>query len=52
MNCKQRPFDTYMYRILTFPRYHHLNHYAMFGGGYRSGATSMMKGLIHRFGSG
>lgn len=31
-------------------RYHHLNHYAMFGGGYRGGAVSIMRDLTRRYG--
>lgn len=34
----------------TCGRYHHLNHYAMFGGGYKSGAMRIMKNLIEKFG--
>jgi hypothetical protein len=33
-------------------RYHHLNHYAIFGGGYRGGAVSIMKRLIKKYGDG
>ncbi|UPL01702.1 hypothetical protein LCI18_012636 [Fusarium solani-melongenae] len=46
------PVEEWEDRLRLYELYHHLNHYAMFGGGYRSGATSMMKGLIHKFGSG
>lgn len=31
-------------------RYHHLNHWAMFGGGYRGGALAIMKKLIAKYG--
>lgn len=31
-------------------RYHHLNHYSMFGGGYRGGAVRIMKSLIKKYG--
>lgn len=31
-------------------RYHHLNHHAIFGGGYRSGAMSMMQKLVKKYG--
>ena len=31
-------------------RYHHLNHYAIFGGGYKGGAMSIMKKLIAKYG--
>jgi protein-ribulosamine 3-kinase len=30
--------------------YHHLNHYAMFGGGYKSGAVSIMRALVKKYG--
>ena len=33
-------------------RYHQLNHHALFGGGYRSGAVSLMKKLIRKYGAG
>jgi fructosamine-3-kinase len=32
------------------PRYHHLNHYAIFGGGYKMGATSIMRSLLQKYG--
>lgn len=35
---------------LTHDRYHHLNHHAMFGGGYKGGAVSIMKGLLSKYG--
>jgi len=31
-------------------RYHHLNHYALFGGGYKGGAMSIMEKLISKYG--
>jgi hypothetical protein len=31
-------------------RYHHLNHHAIFGAGYRSGAVSIMQRLIKKYG--
>lgn len=37
-------------RLLTDFRYHHLNHFAMFGGGYRGGAMSIMRKLISKYG--
>jgi hypothetical protein len=30
--------------------YHHLNHYALFGGGYRDGAMSIMRKLHRKYG--
>lgn len=35
--------------LMGFDRYHHLNHYALFGGGYRGGAMSIMKKLIAKY---
>ncbi len=31
-------------------RYHHLNHYSIFGGGYRGGAVRIMESLLKKFG--
>jgi protein-ribulosamine 3-kinase len=31
-------------------RYHHLNHFTIFGGGYRGGAVGIMDRLIKKFG--
>jgi len=36
---------------LTGYRYHHLNHYAIFGGGYKGGAMSIMKSLLSKYAS-
>lgn len=33
-------------------RYHHLNHTAMFGAGYRGSAMSIMKKLLAKYGEG
>jgi hypothetical protein len=38
-------------RLKTSDRYHHLNHYAIFGTGYRGGAMSIMKKLVSKYGS-
>lgn len=35
-----------------FLRYHYLNHYAIFGGGYGQSALSIMKHLCRKYGSG
>ncbi|KAL2133442.1 hypothetical protein VTI74DRAFT_2328 [Chaetomium olivicolor] len=37
-------------RVALYELYHHLNHYALFGGGYRSGALLIMKKLINKYG--
>lgn len=46
---KTEPVDEYDDRIRLYELYHHLNHYAMFGGGYRSGAVNIMKALIKKY---
>jgi fructosamine-3-kinase len=48
---KTEPVDEYEDRVQLYELYHHLNHYALFGGGYKSGAVSIMKDLIGKFGS-
>lgn len=47
---KTEPVGEYDDRVALYELYHHLNHHAMFGGGYRSGAVSMMKRLIRAYG--
>jgi fructosamine-3-kinase len=49
---KTDPVDEYEDRVKLYELYHHLNHYAMFGGGYKSGASSIMKALIRKYGAG
>ncbi|KAF2192529.1 Ketosamine-3-kinase [Zopfia rhizophila CBS 207.26] len=47
---KTEPVEEYEDRVKLYELYHHLNHYALFGGGYRSGAVSIMKSLIRKYG--
>ncbi|KND94529.1 Ketosamine-3-kinase [Tolypocladium ophioglossoides CBS 100239] len=47
---KAEPKAEWEDRILLYELYHHLNHFAMFGGGYRSGAMSLMKRLTAKYG--
>lgn len=47
---KTEPVDEYEDRVKLYELYHHLNHWAMFGGGYKSGAASIMKALIKKYG--
>ncbi|KAF2856454.1 Ketosamine-3-kinase [Plenodomus tracheiphilus IPT5] len=47
---KTKPEDEYEDRVRLYELYHHLNHYAMFGGGYRSGSVSIMKELQRKYG--
>ncbi|OCL04816.1 Ketosamine-3-kinase [Glonium stellatum] len=48
---KTEPVEEYEDRVKLYELYHHLNHYALFGGGYRSGAISIMKSLIRKYGN-
>jgi len=49
---KTEPVREYEDRISLYELYHHLNHTAMFGGGYRSGAMAIMRKLIAKYGEG
>jgi protein-ribulosamine 3-kinase len=48
---KTEPVDEYEDRVKLYELYHHLNHWAMFGGGYRSGAVRMMEALVTKYGA-
>lgn len=48
---KTEPAEEYDDRVDLYQSFHHLNHFAIFGGGYRSGATTILKRLIKRYGS-
>ncbi|KAA8573687.1 hypothetical protein EYC84_005261 [Monilinia fructicola] len=47
---KDEPAEEWADRCLLYELYHHLNHYAMFGGGYKWGAMSIMKKLLKKYG--
>lgn len=47
---KTEPAEEYEDRVRLYELYHHLNHHALFGGGYRSGAMSIMKSLVGKYG--
>ena len=47
---KTEPVDEYEDRVKLYELYHHLNHWAMFGGSYKSGAASIMKSLVRKYG--
>ncbi|ODM23668.1 hypothetical protein SI65_01257 [Aspergillus cristatus] len=47
---KTEPVEEYDDRVRLYELYHHLNHYAIFGAGYRSGAISIMQRLIKKYG--
>ncbi|KLO93261.1 fructosamine-3-kinase [Fusarium fujikuroi] len=46
---KAEPVTEWPDRVKLYELYHHLNHYAMFGGGYRGGAMSIMRKLISKY---
>ena len=47
---KTEPEGEYEDRVRLYEAYHHLNLYAMFGGGYQSGAVRILKDLVDRYG--
>ncbi|KAI0874946.1 fructosamine kinase [Hypoxylon argillaceum] len=47
---KAEPKEEWNDRIALYELYHHLNHWALFGGGYRTGAMSIMKKLHSKYG--
>lgn len=47
---KTEPVEEYEDRVKLYELYHHLNHWAMFGGGYKSGAASIMRSLLLKYG--
>jgi protein-ribulosamine 3-kinase len=47
---KTEPKEEWEDRLALYELYHHLNHFALFGGGYRSGAMSIMKRLLAKYG--
>ena len=47
---KTEPVEEYEDRVNLYELYHHLNHWAIFGGNYRSGAMGFMKSLIQKYG--
>jgi protein-ribulosamine 3-kinase len=47
---KTEPIDEYEDRVKLYELYHHLNHWAMFGGSYKSGAASIMESLVKKYG--
>lgn len=47
---RTEPADEYHDRVQLYEAYHHLNHYSIFGGGYKSGAMSLLRGLLKKYG--
>lgn len=53
MSCRFSSFCFWVWGFVWLTgccRYHHLNHHAIFGAGYRSGAVSIMQRLIVKYG--
>ncbi|KAL9125148.1 MAG: hypothetical protein Q9217_005605 [Psora testacea] len=48
---KTEPVEEYEDRVSLYELYHHLNHHAIFGGGYKSGAISIMRDLHRKYGN-
>lgn len=46
---KTEPVEEYEDRVRLYECYHHLNHWAIFGGGYRSGAMGILRGLCRKY---
>lgn len=47
---KTEPVSEYDDRVRLYESYHHLNHWAIFGGGYKGGAMGLLKGLLAKYG--
>lgn len=47
---KTEPVGEYEDRCQLYELFHHLNHFAMFGGGYKGGAVRMMEELVGKYG--
>lgn len=48
---KTEPVDEYADRVKLYEVYHHLNHFAIFGGGYRGGAVGILRDLCGKYGT-
>jgi fructosamine-3-kinase len=48
---KTVPENEYEDRVALYESYHHLNHYAIFGGNYKAGAMRILKGLLKKYGT-
>lgn len=49
---KLEPVEEFDDRVELYGLYHQLNHYAIFGRGYRAGAVRVMKRLVGKYGKG
>ncbi|PYH90832.1 Ketosamine-3-kinase [Aspergillus ellipticus CBS 707.79] len=48
---KTEPVEEYDDRLRLYELYHHLNHHAIFGAGYKSGAVAIMEKLLKKYGN-
>jgi len=46
---KTEPADEYEDRVALYESYHHLNHYSIFGGSYKSGAVRLLEPLVKKY---
>ncbi len=46
---KTEPVAEYDDRVALYESFHHLNHWAIFGAGYRNSAANILKGLVKRY---
>lgn len=46
---KLEPVGEYDDRVALYESYHQLNHYVLFGGGYKRGATDIWKTLLKKY---
>lgn len=46
---KTEPVAEFEDRVKLYEAYHHLNHWAIFGGGYRSGAMGILTSLCKKY---
>lgn len=47
---KDEPVEEYEDRLKLYECYHTLNHYAIFGGGYKESAMGIMRGILAKYG--
>lgn len=47
---KTEPVEEYEDRVALYELYHQLNHYALFGAGYKHGAMGIMQKLVSKYG--
>ncbi|KAI9742497.1 MAG: hypothetical protein M1818_004031 [Claussenomyces sp. TS43310] len=48
---KDHPVEEYDDRVALYEAYHYLNHHTIFGGGYKSSAVAILRGLNEKYGA-